>query len=89
MANSSISLKTSSTVEMINLSDIEFPAIFSIIVNPGLNKASLRATGYESEWRYFMGMREGDETHIGWASTKDGKYLSPQGTSISKTEPIN
>jgi hypothetical protein len=49
-------------------------------VSPGLSETALRATGYDAAWQYFMGLRQGNSTHIGWSgNANEGNNISPKG----------
>lgn len=60
-----------------NLTDLEFPMVVKICINPSYNDTELYDVGYTYTWDYFAGISRYNSSLIGWAGhTSDGKVFS-------------
>ena len=65
------------TTYAVDLSKVDFPISFSIIVSPGFNDTALRSNGYENKNAYFGGLSTFNDDHYGWAGhTEEGGVIS-------------
>jgi hypothetical protein len=69
--------KTTVTTYAVDLSKVDFPVSFSLIVSPGFKDMALQTNGYEDGIEYFGGQSRFSEDHYGWAGhTEEGGIIS-------------
>ena len=66
--------QTTTAISTENLGDSEFPIIFKICINPGLNITALREEGYDSIPDYFRGQSKYNSSLYGWAGHSNGTF---------------
>ena len=50
---------------------MDFPVIFKLCLNPGLNITAIQEEGYEFDVTYFMGLSKYNRSLYGWAGHTD------------------
>ena len=72
------------------LSEIEFPVVFKICINPGFYEDQLNKAGYSKVGFYFDGISKYNDSIIGWAGhTEDGGvYGNVTGKATSITDVL-
>ena len=65
------------TTYAVDLTKVDFPISFSIIVSPVFNDTALWSNGYENKFAYFGGQSTFNDDHYGWAGhTEEGGVIS-------------
>ena len=68
---------TETKIERSHISKIDFPVIFKICIEPGLDGPNLYSTGYENIFQYFAGISRFNGSIRGWAGhTESGEPLT-------------
>ena len=69
--------QTVTTTSRRNMSDMEFPVLFKICIDPSYYYKDLEEVGYANYWDYFLGRSKYNSSIFGWAGhTKDGGVFS-------------
>ena len=68
----------------------EFPVVFKVCIKPAFDLGSLNASGYRSEYDYFLGRSKFNSTIFGWAGhTADGDIMSNTSGKKKATTPFH